>query len=942
MKRKILFILLVILTFSFSAFFLTACEPEEPNHTHSFVLKTVEQRFLKSNATCKTPAIYYKSCSCGEKGVETFEDGFVAEHAYANGSCIWCNKIQPQSPNPDEPTNPDPSEPTNPDPDEPTNPNEPETPNKPTNPDEPTNPDPEHTHSFTKELVLDKYLVSNATCKAPAVYYKSCSCGEKGTEPFTSGAISDHVYVGVGECKWCDASLTASEGLEYRLINGGNEYEVVGKGTCTDKDVVIPGVYENKPVTRLGEKAFYCSQITSITIPSTITRSGLYTFENCNSLTKVNFLGTIDDWVEIKFDSWAGNPINCSKSLHIQGTLLEEANITSASKITQGAFYYCASLKSVTISDSVKKLDASAFKGCTSLQSVKIGNGVTEIPVDCFYNCTSLSYLELGASLKSIKTNGFARCDEIKKVNFLGTIDDWAQIETYYQHNSPLYSAGDLYIQGSLLVEANITSASKVSAYAFEYCSSLKTVKLGNSIKSIGIQAFAFCTSLKSVEMPNSITSVEASAFAKCDALQGYTKNGLKYLGNSTNNFLYLFGTENNKMTSATIADTCKFIGSDAFTNHKSLESVEIPNSVTDICSSAFIGCRSLESMDIPKSVTYIGDSAFSGCDSITTIEIPNTVTYLGDGAFASCDGLENITIPDSVTYLGNYMFSGCGLLTYVKIGNGVTSIGTRAFDDCSSLETVELGNNVVMVARDAFDYCNKFQFNVKDGVAYLGNQANKYLYLFEVEDTSKTLIKVDDGCIAIGKDAFMNCYLLENVELPVGLKYINDTAFYSCDKLKSISIPNTVTYIGDGAFRFCSSLKSVDIPDSVTYLGNYVFDCCGSLESIEFSKNIKFIGEWMFEDAKLTHVVIPDGVETIAHYAFYSCEKLESIVIPNSVTSIGEGAFMDFCTSLTTIIFKGTVEEWHKINLGDFWCSLVPAEVINCTNGTVSLDLYR
>ena len=246
------------------------------------------------------------------------------------------------------------------------------------------------------------------------------------------------------------------------------------------------------------------------------------------------------------------------------------------------------------------------------------------------------------------------------------------------------------------------------------------------------------------------------------------------------------------------------------------------------------------------------------------------------------------------------------------------------------------------MVARDAFDYCNKFQFNVKDGVAYLGNQANKYLYLFEVEDSSKTVVDVDDGCIAIGKDAFMNCYLLENVELPVGLKYINDTAFYSCDKLKSISIPNTVTYIGDGAFRFCSSLKSVDIPDSVTYLGNYVFDCCGSLESIEFSKNIKFIGEWMFEDAKLTHVVIPDGVESIEHYAFYLCEKLESIVIPNSVTSIGEGAFMDFCTSLTTITFKGTVEEWHKINLGDFWCYLVPAEVITCTNGTVSLDIYK
>ena len=43
-------------------------------------------------------------------------------------------------------------------------------------------------HSFTSEKVEEKYLVNEANCQHPAVYYKSCSmCGEKGTETFENG-----------------------------------------------------------------------------------------------------------------------------------------------------------------------------------------------------------------------------------------------------------------------------------------------------------------------------------------------------------------------------------------------------------------------------------------------------------------------------------------------------------------------------------------------------------------------------------------------------------------------------------------------------------------------------------------------------------------------------------------------------------------------------------
>ncbi len=49
-------------------------------------------------------------------------------------------------------------------------------------------------HIFDQEKVDADYLVSAATCEEPAVYYKSCKCGAKGTETFSSGSSNGHVF----------------------------------------------------------------------------------------------------------------------------------------------------------------------------------------------------------------------------------------------------------------------------------------------------------------------------------------------------------------------------------------------------------------------------------------------------------------------------------------------------------------------------------------------------------------------------------------------------------------------------------------------------------------------------------------------------------------------------------------------------------------------------
>ncbi len=243
-------------------------------------------------------------------------------------------------------------------------------------------------------------------------------------------------------------------------------------------------------------------------------------------------------------------------------------------------------------------------------------------------------------------------------------------------------------------------SVASIGGSAFKGCIGLTSVTIPNSVTSIGGSAFKGCTGLTSVTIPNSMTSIGGSAFKGCTGLTSVTiPNSMTSIGGSA--FKGCTG-----LTSVTIPNSMTSIGGSAFKGCTGLTSVTIPNSVTSIGEDAFNGCTSLTSVTIPNSVTSIYGT-FSGCTSLTSITIPNSVTRIGEGAFNGCSSLTSVTIPNSVTRIGSYAFKGCSSLTSVTIPNSATSIGWEAFRGCTGLTSATIGNSVTSIDYYAFAECS-------------------------------------------------------------------------------------------------------------------------------------------------------------------------------------------------------------------------------------------
>ncbi len=226
--------------------------------------------------------------------------------------------------------------------------------------------------------------------------------------------ILEHSYVG-NTCSVCKYQKP-SEGLAYSLNDDGESYCVMGIGTCTDTDLIIPSTHEDLPVTSIGKEAFRGNnRLKRVVIPDSITSVGEGVFRACPILTSVEI----------------GNGLT-STSNYMFYDCPRLNNVVIPDSVTQIAiysFYNCDSLTSIKIPDRVIWIGEYAFQRCDNLTSVIIGNSVHTICTEAFGYCSSLTNVIIGNSVTTIQVRGFYNCYNLTSIYYHGTKNYWSYID---------------------------------------------------------------------------------------------------------------------------------------------------------------------------------------------------------------------------------------------------------------------------------------------------------------------------------------------------------------------------------------------------------------------------------------------------------------------------------------------------------------------------------
>jgi len=179
-------------------------------------------------------------------------------------------------------------------------------------------------------------------------------------------------------------------GYYNNTSNWTNDVLYIGNYLIEAKNTVS-GNYSIKDGTKcIADYAFsYCSGLTSVEIPNSVTSIGGNAFSGCSGLTSVTI----------------GN------------------GVTS---IGSYAFYECSGLTSVTIGNSVTSIGGSAFSRCSKLTSVTIPNSVTSIGDWAFSGCSGLTSVKIPNSVTSIGDWAFSGCSGLTSVT-IGKHNDTEQ-----------------------------------------------------------------------------------------------------------------------------------------------------------------------------------------------------------------------------------------------------------------------------------------------------------------------------------------------------------------------------------------------------------------------------------------------------------------------------------------------------------------------------------
>ena len=464
---------------------------------------------------------------------------------------------------------------------------------------------------------------------------------------------------------------------------------------------------------------------------------------------------------------------------------------------------------------------------------------------------------------------------------------------------------------------------SNQSTAPFCNCTSLKQIKLPNSINRINVTSFYKCTSLESLPDLSNVSYLGGYAFGGCTSMVGVVN-----MPNLTND----------------LAD-----GDFAQTNISKVQSLGQINRLSyksnNSSSGTFTQCSKLESVILPETLTLIGQYCFYNCANLSEINFPSSLQSLYTSAFHGCTSLaiDELALPNLET-LGGDAFFGVKIKKISDLGK-ITALptayaSTQNFGDKSVLEEVVLPDTVTSIpAHSFYSYIKLSQINC-DHIVTVGNSAFSGcvgLYSLELPLVETLVNSAINKCTNLESlDIGANCESIEAYNFwqmttnkttficraitPPSLAANNNLNFCSAVYVPAASVPsyrsatNWATYesqIGpledyeDGGWvKFeDSAVEAICLANWDTNGSGYMSENeCAAVTSIDtiFKGNTEITSFDEFE--KFTGVTsIGSSALSTAYAPFMDCTALTRISFPPSLTAIQNYSFRG-CTSLTSV----------------------------------------
>ena len=666
--------------------------------------------------------------------------------------------------------------------------------------------------------------------------------------------------------------------------------------------------------------------------------------------------------------AWSSNTVTTEGGAFQDCQITSVVIPSSITKITAGAFNGCTKLKTVTMPNNLESIGAASFASCTALETLSIPDGVKEFGSDSRYgfvsytfgNCRSLKTINIpsgisilyegcfmGAGLDSVyipKSIASLRANSLALPNLRVVkteIKDPTKI-SYSQICFASVSNADLYVpKGSLNAykeyepwsnfrsileygedgEIIIPSQMNITYDGIKYILKDGVAIIGRQDKSLS----------GDIIIPDKIsyngTVYKVTEMVTPTDLTCYSSNTIVCVGGAF---------QGSSIESITLPNTINTISAGAFQDCKLLKKVILPETIKMLSAACFAGCSNLEIINIPDGLTDLASYTrygyrsyvFGGCTKIKVFEIPSGVRTLASGCFLN-SGIETVSIPAGCTQMDEDCLDAPNLRTvtmYVRdldnlsytescfgeVSNTILRVpkGSKQvyqeyypWMSFASIEEFDDGNGVFVPSKITTRIDN-IRYILSGDNAKIGRQnkdlsgniiipssvsfgGKEYIVNGMVEPTN--LIAWSSNTVSTENGAFQSCPIT-SITIPSNIGTISAGAFYNCQELEKVSIAEGITQLGAACFAGCTKLVEIQIPESVTEFGSYtrygfksyIFGNCSSLKKVNIPNKVTQFTAGCFKGSGLEIFIIPSNILELEQDCF-SMNNLKGIKITHT-----------------------------------------------------------